>query len=135
MKKIILLSVLLVIACTSEDNDNTNTSIEGRWNLTSSSVEEIGVCSQQTYMQLSNNNSGVLYEYYTDFPDNPEIEPCGLDGAYDISYSQISDNTYNFILDYGGGDTESAEATVSDNVLTLFSSDEGFDVFITFTRD
>ena len=42
MKKLFLLSALLIFACSSDDNDNSNpTSIEGKWNLSSQTYNGI----------------------------------------------------------------------------------------------
>ena len=141
MKKLLLLSALLIFACSSDDSDdNSNlTSIEGKWNLSSQTynglTENLNSCDLESYMQLSNNGSGLYYMYYTDFPDNPEIEPCGLDSTFDVSSSLISNNTFSMTWDYGDGDNEVGEAVINDNILTFTSVYEGANYVTTFTKD
>ena len=140
MKKLLLLSALVVFACSNDDSNDTNsTSLEGRWNLSSQSYndipEDLNSCDLETYMQLSNNGSGFIYVYYTDFPDNPEIEPCGLDVTYGVDSSLISNNTFSMTWDYGDGDNEVGEAVINDNILTFTSVYEGANYVTTFTKD
>ena len=140
MKKLLLLSALVVFACSNDDSNDTNsTSLEGRWNLSSQSYndipEDLNSCDLETYMQLSNNGSGFIYVYYTDFPDNPEIEPCGLDVTYGVDSSLISNNTFSMTWDYGDGDVEVGEAVINNNRLTFTSVYEG-DTYVTiFTKE
>ena len=140
MKKLLLLSALVVFACSNDDSNDTNsTSLEGIWNLSSQSYndipEDLNSCDLETYMQLSNNGSGFIYVYYTDFPDNPEIEPCGLDVTYGVDSSLISNNTFSMTWDYGDGDVEVGEAVINNNRLTFTSVYEG-DTYVTiFTKE
>ena len=72
MKKLLLLSTLLIFACSSDDNNYSNlTLIEGKWNLSSQTyngvAENLSSCDLESYMQLSSNGSGTYYIYYTDF--------------------------------------------------------------------
>ena len=114
MKKLILLSALLIFACSS-DNDNSNsTSFEGRWNL--NSISENGVeihnsCDLETYMVLSESNNGIYYQYYS---DDPDTEPCGLDATYQLTWSQVNGSNYNISFDFGG-----SFSAVLTNVLTI----------------
>ena len=141
MKKLLLLSALLIFACSSDDSDdNSNlTSIEGKWNLSSQTynglAENLNSCDLESYMQLSNNGLGLYYIYYTDFPDNPEIEPCGLDRTFDVSSSLISNNTFSMTWDYGDGDIEAGEAVINNNTLTFNSVYDGDNYITTFTKD
>ena len=141
MKKLLLLSALLIFACSTDDSDdNSNlTSIEGKWNLSSQTynglTENLNSCDLESYMQLSNNSSGLYYIYYTDFPDNPEIEPCGFDSTFDVSSSLISNNTFSMTWDYGDGDIEAGEAVINNNTLTFTSVYDGDNYITTFTKD
>ena len=139
MKKLILLLFIpLVFTCSDDDNLNTS-SIEGRWNLNSQSIngiaQSIDSCSLQSYMLLSEEGSGIYYLYYTDFPDNPEIEPCGLDDTFDVSSSYITENTFSMTFDYGGGDTENGTAEINNNTLTFTSIYDGDNYETSFTKE
>lgn len=124
MKKTFLFfSAILIFGCSSDDNDNSNSSsIEGRWNLTSMSFQgveqDLNSCDLETYIELNNSGTGIYYLYYTDWPDNPEIEPCGLDEMYDITFANTSSNTYSMVVDWEESDA-SGTATVNNNVLTF----------------
>ena len=141
MKKLLLLFALLIFACSNDEGyDNSNpTSIEGKWNLSSQIyngiAENLNSCDLETYMQLSNNGSGFLYVYYTDFPDNPEIEPCGLDDTYVVDSSLISNNTFSMTWDYGDGDYGVGEAVINNNTLTFTLVYEGDNYVTIFTKD
>ena len=124
MKKTFLFfSAILIFGCSSDDNDNSNSSsIEGRWNLTSMSFQgveqDLNSCDLETYIELNNSGTGIYYLYYTDWPDNPEIEPCGLDEMYDITFANTSSNTYSMDVDFEES-VSSGTATVNNNVLTF----------------
>ena len=140
MKKLLLLSALLVLACTSDDsNDSNSTSIDGKWNLNSqlynNNPENLNTCDLESYMQLSNNGSGLYYIYYTDFPEDLDIEPCGFDNPFDVSSSLISNNTFSMTWDYGDGDIEVGEAIINNNTLTFTSVYEDDNYVTTFTKD
>ena len=66
MKKLFLLSALLIFACNSDDNSNSS-SIEGKWNLTSEKFNgvdsNLNSCSLQSYMLLSEDVNGLYYIY------------------------------------------------------------------------
>ncbi len=140
MKKLLLLSALLVLACTSDDsNDSNSTSIDGKWNLNSqlynNNPENLNTCDLESYMQLSNNGSGLYYIYYTDFPEDLDIEPCSFDSTFDVSSSLISNNTFSMTWDYGDGDIEVGEAIINNNTLTFTSVYEDDNYVTTFTKD
>jgi len=124
MKKTFLFfSAILIFGCSSDDNDNSNSSsMEGRWNLTSMSFQgveqDLNSCDLETYIELNNSGTGIYYLYYTDWPDNPEIEPCGLDEMYDITFANTSSNTYSMDVDFEES-VSSGTATVNNNVLTF----------------
>jgi len=125
MKKLLSLTFALsLFACDSgDDNDNSNSSsIEGRWNLTYMTFQgveqDLNSCDLETYIELNNSGTGIYYLYYTDWPDNPEIEPCGLDEMYDITFANTSSNTYSMDVDYEES-VSSGTATINNNVLTF----------------
>ena len=124
MKKTFLFfSAILIFGCSSDDNDNSNSSsMEGRWNLTSMSFQgveqDLNSCDLETYIELNNSGTGIYYLYYTDWPDNPEIEPCGLDEMYDITFANTSSNTYSMDVDFEES-VASGTATVNNNVLAF----------------
>ena len=124
MKKTFLFfSAILIFGCSSDDNDNSNSSsMEGRWNLTSMSFQgieqDLNSCDLETYIELNNIGTGIYYLYYTDWPDNPEIEPCGLDEMYDITFANTSSNTYSMDVDFEES-VASGTATVNNNVLAF----------------
>ena len=141
MKKLLLLSALLIFACSSDEGyDNSNpSSIVGRWNLTSvkynGSYETLNSCDLESYLIFNQNGSGTGYTYYTDYPDNPEIEPCGLDFTFDISFSETSNNTYSMNWDYGEGDEENGTAEINSNILTFYSNYDGDNWETKLTKD
>ena len=141
MKKLLLLFALLIFACSNDEGyDNSNpTSIEGKWNLSSQTyngvAENLSSCDLESYMQLSSNGSGTYYIYYTDFPDNPEIEPCGLDSTFDVISTYMSGIFFTMTWDYGDGDNEVGEAIINDDILTFTSVYEGANYVTTFTKD
>ena len=124
MKKTFLFfSAILIFGCSSDDNDNSNSSsMEGRWNLTSMSFQgveqDLNSCDLETYIELNNSGTGIYYLYYTDWPDNPEIEPCGLDEMFDITFANTSSNTYSMVVGWEESDA-SGTATVNNNILTF----------------
>lgn len=143
MKNLFYLILLAcVLSCSDGDDNNYNsnlTSIAGKWNLTSQSyngiAENLSSCDLESYMQLSSNGSGTYYIYYTDFPDNPEIEPCGLDSTFDVISTYMSGIFFTMTWDYGDGDNEVGEAVINDNILTFTSVYEGANYVTTFTKD
>ena len=139
MKKLLLLSALLIFACSSDSDGNSNTSsVEGRWNLSSSSnngVEEnLNYCDLKTYIELNNDGSGLGYVYYTDTPNNPEIEPCGLDFTFNITFSETSNNVYS--MNWEDNDFNvTGTADVNNNILTFNYTDEGEYFESNFTKN
>ena len=143
MKNLFYLILLAcVLSCSDGDDNNYNsnlTSIAGKWNLTSQSyngiAENLSSCDLESYMQMSNNGSGIYYIYYTDFPDNPEIEPCGLDSTFDVISTYISSNSFSMTWDYGDSDIENGTDEINNNILTFTSTYEGDNYQYTFTKD
>ena len=141
MKKLLYLFLAITVACGGDDdNDNSNvSSLDGRWNLTS--YEENGInidlnsCDLESFMLFNETGTGTAYVYYTDYPDNPEIEPCGLDTTTDISYSETSTNIFVMTFDYGDGDVEVATGEISNNLLILTGSYEGDSYETVFTKE
>ena len=139
MKKLLLLSAFIIFACSSDSDGNSNTSsVEGRWNLSSSSnngVEEnLNYCDLKTYIELNNDGSGLGYVYYTDTPNNPEIEPCGLDFTFNITFSETSNNVYS--MNWEDNDFNvTGTADVNNNILTFNYTDEGEYFESNFTKN
>jgi len=140
MKKILYLFLAVTIfACSTDSDGNSNTSsVEGRWNLSSSSnngVEEnLNYCDLKTYIELNNDGSGLGYVYYTDTPNNPEIEPCGLDFTFDITFSETSNNVYS--MNWEDNDFNvTGTADVNNNILTFNYTDEGEYFESNFTKN
>jgi len=138
MKKLILLSVFLIFACSDDDNSNLS-SIEGKWNLTSEKINGIDLninsCSLQSYMLLSENGSGLFYIYYTDYPNDPTIEPCGLDETIDVSSTYITNNRFSMTWKYDIDDIQDGTAEINNNILTFSSLYYGDDYEIVFTKE
>ena len=138
MKKLLLLSALFLFACSDDDNSNSS-SIEGRWNLTSEKVNgvdsNLDSCSLQSYMLLSENGSGLYYIYYTDFPDDPQIEPCGLDDTFNVSSTYITNNSFSMTWNYDVDDFEQGTAEINNNILTFSSLYYGDNYETVFTKE
>mgnify|MGYP006169353419 CR=1 FL=1 len=142
MKKLLLILTFLIISC-GDNDDSDALSIEGRWNLSSISInsvsEQLNSCDLETYIDLLGNGSGLKYLYYTDTPNNPSIEPCGLDLIYDASYSKNPNlsNTFSFTITYGANDDYiTGEALVNENTLVFvgsypFEQDEVYEIIYT----
>ena len=120
MKKLLYLFLALSFACSSDD-DESNTSIDGNWQLTS--IKENGQsihdsCDLESYMVIDVDNSGTYFQYYSDYP---ATEPCGLDATYNFSVSAgSSSSNYNWILE-----GVSSPLVLNGNTLQLtFGSDE-----------
>ena len=138
MKNILyLFLVLTIFACSSDSDGNSNTSsVEGRWNLSSSSnngVEEnLNYCDLKTYIELNNDGSGLGYVYYTDTPDNSET--CGLDFTFNITFSETSNNVYSMNWEDNEG-IVTGTADVNNNILTFNYTDEGEYFESNFTKN
>ena len=122
MKKLLLLSALIIFACSGDDNssdsDDSN-SIEGDWDLISSTDcgendESNDSCDLESYMTLT-NGTGQAYIYDNE-DENGGTGPCQFIGSFDISYSVGSSNR-NYIFSIQGGEALSAD--VDGNTLTL----------------
>ena len=124
MKKIIYLFLtLLIVGCSSDDT--VSVSFEGSWQL--SSISENGVdvhnsCDLESYMLLTESNTGTYYQYYS---DNLATEPCGLDVTYNLTWSKLEGSSYLITFDYGQSIT-----AVLTNVLTLDYGDGEKSVFV-----
>ena len=124
MKKLLLLSALLIFACSSDDDNsndsNDSNSIEGRWNFISSTdCGEIShnSCDLESYMTLNNGLGEITFYYNLDENENPI--PCQIVDYIDVTYSAGS-NSQNYILSINGGDfDEPLSAIVDGNTLTL----------------
>ena len=115
----------LIVACGGNDSDDSNTSLVGNWQLTAlleSGIPIHNSCDLESYMSLTESNTGTYYQYYSD--DLP-TEPCGLDATYGITWSQGEGSNYLITFDYGGSFT-----AVLTSVLTLDSGDGDQFVFV-----
>ena len=140
MKNILYLFLAVTIfACSTDSDGNSNTSsVEGRWNLTllsNNGIEEnLNYCDLETYIELNNDGSGIGYVYYTDTPNNPEIEPCGLDFTFNITFSETSNNVYS--MNWEDNDFNvTGTADVNNNILTFNYTDEGEYFESNFTKN
>ena len=124
MKKIIYLFLtLLIVGCSSDDT--VSVSFEGSWKL--SSISENGVdvhnsCDLESYMLLTESNTGTYYQYYS---DNLTTEPCGLDVTYNLTWSKLEGSNYLITFDFGQSIT-----AVLTSVLTLDYGDGEKFVFV-----
>ena len=113
MKKLLYLFLtVLIVGCSNDDGGSV--SFVGNWQLNSISVNGVDggdSCLLESYMVLTNSNTGVYYQYYS---DDPATEPCGLDISYDLTWSQIEGSSYLITFDFGSSFT-----AVLTNVLTL----------------
>ena len=122
MKKLLLLSALLIFACSSDDStsddSNDSNSIEGRWNFISNTdcgeIVENNDCDLETYMTLNNGLGEITF--YDDRDENENPIPCQIVDYIDVTYSAGSNNQ-NYIL-YADGE-EPISAIVDGNTLTL----------------
>jgi hypothetical protein len=101
MKKILLLSALLIFACSSDDNSEGNSltayAVEGKW-LWSPSENRIDANTMYEYID------GVIYTYYGDYPtdtywntlDSSDRIPGTVSYSYD-GYTLIIDETQHII--------------------------------------
>lgn len=114
MKKLLFLSTFLIFACSSSDdanNDYSNTSIVGNWQLTS--ILESGTpihnsCDLESNMTVLQTNTGNFMQYYS---DESTSEFCGESMTIDMTWSQegssstyyitfaISDTTVSVVLE------------------------------------
>tara|TARA_B100000767_G_scaffold263627_1_gene277614 strand:- start:18 stop:434 length:417 start_codon:yes stop_codon:yes gene_type:complete len=138
MKKLLLLSALLIFACSNDDSNNSNlSSIEGRWDLvsiTTAGVNEVlNDCDLQSYMELSNNGSGTYFIYYT---DDLQVEPCGFDSTFDVLFSGNAgdSNSFTMTFDYGEGSSDTGTALLNNNIL-IFSTNFNAENEYRFTRN
>jgi len=121
MKKITYLLLALSFGYTSCDS---NTSIIGEWQLVSMKSNGISIhysCDLESYLTLTENNSGVYYQYNS---DNQETEPCVLDGTDVLTWTKgTTSSTYNLsIFD------ESFIAVLSGNTMKLTATDSDTEV-------
>ena len=132
MKKLILLSALLIFACSSDDsNDNNTNSIDGRWNIvsiTENGVQiELNSCTVQTYMMLDNGQGSVfVYGNPTDIQGE-----CQEIQVRQLSYS--STDVPNIFIFSCPNDTNACDITVNlegNNLIMEQTSDLGNEILI-----
>jgi len=122
MKKLLLLSALLIFACSSDDDNsndsNDSNSIEGRWYFNSSTdcgeIENNNDCDLKSYMTLNNGLGEIAF--YDDRDENENPIPCQIVAYIDVTYSADSNNQ-NYILSING--EEPMSAIVDGNTLRL----------------
>ena len=130
MKKLFLLSALLIFACSSDDsNDNNNqNSIIGNWQL--SCICEDGlpvegnsltVCDLQSNMTFLESNTGN-YEYY----DEDGFEGDCIMQFSDIIWSQENSSSYYVTIVDLDGESGTSLGVIDGDTLTI--DDNGIDV-------
>jgi len=116
MKKLIYLFLTaLIVACSSDDGGSV--SFVGNWQLNSISENGVDIhdsCDLESYMVLTETNTGGFYQFYS---DDPATEPCGLDVVYSLTWSQVDGSNYQITDEFGTTGT-----AVLTNVLTLYSN-------------
>ena len=125
MKKLLLLSALLIFACSSDDStSDDSTSIEGRWNLdyyTDCGTPDptMSTCELSSYI-IFNNGSGELIGY----SDDEGFTDCLPEEAIELTYDTMPNNPNTYIVVFDSLDGfETATGTVNGNTLT-FINDE-----------
>jgi hypothetical protein len=133
MKKLIYLSILvLIVAC--GDSDDSNTSIVGNWQLTAMLASGTSIhnsCDLESNMTISITNTGKYNQY---FSDDPATDPCVIDGVLDMTWSKGSSSTYyiSFVEIGDNGQDISFSAVLDGETLTIDGDD---DEVIVFTRN
>jgi len=137
MKKLLLLSALLIFSCSkNDDKSNDSNSIEGRWNLVSmtdgGNPQEQSSCNLTSYMTLDNG----LGDYSRYDADGGINVPCTLSYTKALSYSAVdnSSNTYYLIPANETNDREML-MKVNGNSLTMTEQGDGYVDTSTFIRD
>jgi len=142
MKKLLLLFIPLMFffGCEEGDEENMGLQLNGVWLhselMVNGAQENFDWCSEQSHLEFFNNWSANYNEYYTDFPENPAIEPCEPYLAFNITYEATSESNYlmTWTNDYEPG--LSGNALVNGNTL-IFSAItiEGLSLQWTFIKD
>jgi hypothetical protein len=131
MKKLLLLFAFLIFSCSSSDdsdNDYSNTSIVGSWQLTTMLEDGIPAhnrCDLKSIMTVLETNTGNLIQYYS---IDDTSESCEESLTIDMTWSLASSSTYNITF-LGAG--ESLSAVLDGETLTIGSGDE----VIVFTKN
>ena len=121
MKKILLLSALLIFACSSDDStSDDSTSIEGRWNLdyyTDCGTPDptMSTCELSSYI-IFNNGSGELIGY----SDDEGFTDCLPEEAIELTYDTMPNNPNTYIVTDG---FDPITCTVNGNTLTLITDE------------
>ena len=125
MKKITYFLLALSFGYYSCDS---KTSIIGDWQLVSVKSNGISIhysCDLKSYLTLSENNSGIYYQYES---NNLETVPCKLYGTDELTWTKgTSSSTYNLsVFDESfiavlSGNTMKISATGSDTEVIEFS--------------
>tara|TARA_B110000114_G_scaffold77193_1_gene81731 strand:- start:110 stop:511 length:402 start_codon:yes stop_codon:yes gene_type:complete len=133
MKKLLLLLLftILIFSCGSSDdsdNDYSNTSIVGSWQLTS--ILENGIpahekCDLESIMTMLETNKGNFTQYYS---EDDTSDSCDESATIDLTWSLASSSTYNLTF-LGVG--ESVSAVLEGETLTIGDGDE----VIVFTKN
>jgi hypothetical protein len=132
MKKLLLLFTILIFSCSSSDdsdNDYSNSSIVGSWQLTS--ILENGIpahekCDLESVMTMLETNTGSFTQYYS---EDDTSESCDESATIDMTWSLASSSTYNLTFLGVGG--ESVSAVLEGETLTIGGGDE----VIVFTKN
>ena len=132
MKKIIYLTLLvLIVACNNDSDERPNNPIVGSWQLTplldSNGNPTQDACDLESYMTLSTTNSGNYYSYDTNDPDN---EPCELESVFNITWSEVSSSTYSLsIVEAGAGQNNITLSAVLEGDTLTMDTPEGPYIF------
>jgi hypothetical protein len=133
MKKLLLLFTILIFSCSSSDdsdNDYSNSSIVGSWQLTS--ILENGIpahekCDLESVMTMLETNTGNFTQYYS---EDDTSESCDESVTIDMTWSLASSSIYNLTF-LGVGVGESVSAVLEGETLTIGDGDE----VIIFTKN
>ena len=121
MKKLLLLSALLIFACSSDDStSDDSTSIEGRWNLdyyTDCGTPDptMSTCELSSYI-IFNNGSGELIGY----SDDEGFTDCLPEEVIELTYDTMPNNPNTYIVTDG---FDPATCIVNGNTLTIIGDE------------
>ena len=125
MKKLLLLSALLIFSCSKDDDkSNDSNSIEGRWKIVSTMDcgrnQELSSCQLESYLTLSDGIGA--YTSYNNFDEDEAVIPCQVVDVFtDITYS-TGPNSQSYIIKFSN--EEIFPAIIDGNTLTIMDTYE-----------